>query len=378
MKTGTAFPDLLTEVERRVREVDGRSPIEDLVAPSSHLSTHSNGVTLLRVGEREFPMQETAQDQLATFLGIPRDYYRRLREGYPGLLDENTNTLLADQKRSRMIRTLDGSVRAILSDTYRRLDIYPMLQSILPTLTGSDLQLESCELTERRLYLKLTTPRLRGEVRVGETVQFGVVLFNSEVGFAQLGADLFSKTLSCLNGATHTDWAGSGFRRRHYGVRLGGDEEAGYSIISERTQRIEDRAIFSALADSVEALLDREHFEELMARYRAAASRSLPRGLEGQTVRVLSNRYGLTEEEHQGVLSNLINSGDPTWWGAASAITAMSQNVESYDRASALEVVGGRVLTMQEAMWAEIESAAKTVRDEPRRRPARDLDYLDV
>jgi len=59
-----------------------------------------------------------------------------------------------------MIRTLDGQVRAVLSERYRRLDNYDLAENVLPILQRLDgARFESVELTDTKMYLKVVTPR---------------------------------------------------------------------------------------------------------------------------------------------------------------------------------------------------------------------------
>lgn len=45
-----------------------------------------------------------------------------MRQEYPSLLDENINRWFQKTPERRMLRTLDGNIRAFLSDRYHRLD----------------------------------------------------------------------------------------------------------------------------------------------------------------------------------------------------------------------------------------------------------------
>src|SRR3970040_5988 len=73
-----------------------------------------------------------ARRQLADKLKIPFTYFERMRTEQPALLDRNVNTWLQTDNERRMIRTLDGQVRAVLSDRYRRLDNFDLAENVLP------------------------------------------------------------------------------------------------------------------------------------------------------------------------------------------------------------------------------------------------------
>lgn len=54
------------------------------------------------------------------------------------------------------------------------------------------------------------------------------------------------------------------------------------------------------------------------------------------------------------ILNYLIQGGDLSLYGLSNAITRASQDVESYDRATALEGIGWQVTTMAAAQWKEM------------------------
>src|SRR5207244_7939357 len=106
----------------------------------------------------------------------------------------------------RLIRTLDGNVRAVLSDRYRRLDNFDLAENVLPILQRlPDARFESVELTETRMYLKVVTPSVRYEIAPGDVVQAGVVIANSEVGQGTLSVQPLVFRLVCKNGLIASD-----------------------------------------------------------------------------------------------------------------------------------------------------------------------------
>ena len=65
-------------------------------------------------------------------------------------------------------------------------------------------------------------------------------------------------------------------------------------------------------------------------------------------------RFGITEDESNGVLEHLITGGDFSLYGLANAVTRFSQDVESYDRATKLEEIGYSVMTMSPALFRQM------------------------
>ena len=123
MKSGVTLQQMLTEVKRQ-----SESKEDYLIAPNRlrmesygkemflHLSDDS-GTELIE------PMTITgiAHRQIGTHLRIPAAYYDRMREERPDLLAYNANTWFKQESSQRMLRTLDGSARAYLSNRYRRM-----------------------------------------------------------------------------------------------------------------------------------------------------------------------------------------------------------------------------------------------------------------
>jgi hypothetical protein len=156
-----------------------------------------------------------ARRQLADKLKIPYAYFERMREDQPALLDRNVNTWLQSEDERRMLRTLDGQVRAVLSDRYRRLDNFDLAESVLPILQQlPEVRFESVELTETKMYLKCITPRLKYEMAPGDVVQAGVVISNSEVGQGTLSVQPLLFRLVCSNGLIAADRS---LRKTHVG-----------------------------------------------------------------------------------------------------------------------------------------------------------------
>ena len=134
MKNGRSLSDLALELERQLGSK------QDFVVPSSLLrcSTAEDGVLSMSITgggvDGEFGVTELARRQLADKLRIPFAYFERMRTERPELLDRNVNTWLGADGDRRMIRTLDGQVRAVLSDRYRRLDNHDLAEAVLPIL----------------------------------------------------------------------------------------------------------------------------------------------------------------------------------------------------------------------------------------------------
>src|ERR1700753_346891 len=123
MKTGRTLQQLASEIERQ------QASKQDYVAPVSRLRVDEEANLYLPLGKAEndntiLGINELAHRQLGQHVGIPAQYYDKLRSEAPLLFASNVNHWLAKAppEESRMVRTLDGRVRALLSDRYRPLE----------------------------------------------------------------------------------------------------------------------------------------------------------------------------------------------------------------------------------------------------------------
>lgn len=356
MKQGKTLVELATEIERQAQQK------QDFVVRTKALrlrSERANASRLAFIDERrysEYTVSDLAHKQVGQHLGIPAVYYTRLRAEFPELLDRNVNTLLGaspDTER-RMIRTIDGTARAFLSDRYRRLDNYDLLEAVLPTLMQTPgLELASCEVTEQKLYLKVTTSRIQAEVKRGDVVQAGLLISNSEVGLGAVSVQPYSVRLVCLNGAVHSDF---GTRRNHVGRLVTDTGDDAYKLFAEETLMADDRAFYLKVRDIVRGALSETVFHRIVSQMREAASAKLD-GDPVQTVEVLSRKHGLNNDEQKGILRHLIEGGELSLWGMSNAVTRQSQNVESYDRATELEAIGGNIITLAKSEYRELLAA---------------------
>ena len=220
MKTGLTLEQLAAEITRQ------QNAKEDYVVNTGNLRLESYGHDLaLHVlnsdgADRIEPLEigDIAHRQIGTHLSIPAKYYERMRSEDPGLLAHNVNTWLERTPAQRMIRVLDGKARAYLSNRYLRMDNYSIASAVLPILAEiPDVRIESCQITDSRMYIKAVNPRLQEDVTPGDTVQAGVVISNSEVGLGSVNIQPLIYRLVCSNGMVVNDAAtkaGQRMRRR--------------------------------------------------------------------------------------------------------------------------------------------------------------------
>ena len=354
MKSGRSLVNLAQELERQL------GTKQDLVVPSSVLQCrtdeggHLKMMVEARTGISEYGVNRLARHQLADKLKIPYAYFERMRVEQPTLLDNNLNTWLRSDGDRRMLRTLDGEVRAVLSDRYRRLDNFDLAENVLPILQRLDgARFESVELTETKMYLKVVTPRVEIEIAPGDVVQAGLVITNSEVGCGTLSVQPLVFRLVCRNGLIVPDRT---LRKTHVGRAIQVEDEL-VNVFRDDTLAADDRAFFLKVRDVVEAAVSVTTLRQIAVKMQK--TRDIPlTGDPVKTVEVLANRYTLNDAERSGVLRHLIVEGDLSAYGLVNAVTHYSQYVEDYDRATEFEALGGRLIDLSTQDWKELAEAA--------------------
>lgn len=212
---------------------------------------------------------------------------------------------------------------------------------MLPALIelGDEWEINSCEVTERKLYLKITFPSLQREVKLDDVVQFGLIISNSEVGMGSVHVAPFCLRLACTNGMTINQLAK---RRNHIGRKTQESVED-TTYYSDDTLKADDAAFILKLRDSIRGLLQESVIAAQVERFQLAAAEEVE-APPMQAVEVLSKVSRLSMGEERSVLNHLVRGGDLSVWGYANAVTRTAQDAGTYDRASELEELGGQVV----------------------------------
>lgn len=352
MNQGKTLTELAAELERQKKEK------RDFLAPCSQLEMMpQEGQDFhLRVnGKGQFGIARLGHEQLAGRLGIPQRYYDRMAKEAPELLRHNVNGWLLRENEPKLVRTMDGQVRAFLSDRYRPLDNYDLASTVLPILSepGQGVRVESCELTERRLYIKAVMPKLEMQVRVGDAVQAGIVISNSEVGCGSVKVEPMVYRLVCENGMIVAD---STLRKYHVG-RSGDSSDLAEEFYRDETRRADDRAFWMKVADVVRGAFNEALFKRMVARMQATVGNEIT-GDPVKVVELVAEKYGLNDDfERPSVLRWLIKDGDLTQYGLMNAVTRTAQEIPDYERSTDFERLGGKILELPQGEWKELAGA---------------------
>ena len=134
MKAGRTLQELAIELSRQ------QGAKKDMIVDTGALrmDASESGILLSVAGSgtaSQYGINEIAHRQIGQHLKIPAVYYDRMRSEYPDLLAQNVNGWFGrTPDTKRMLRTMDGTARALLSDRYRRIDNFEIANAVLPII----------------------------------------------------------------------------------------------------------------------------------------------------------------------------------------------------------------------------------------------------
>jgi hypothetical protein len=322
----------------------------DFLAETNGLQTFSDvdGELKIRRKSEVYDMigsglTSNAHSQIASRLKIPMVYYKRLLDKYPDMLAININNLFHNEPENRMLRLLNGKVRAFLSDKYRIIDNYETLSHIMPILTEyPDMKIESCAVTEDKMYLQCILHEMTGTLSTGDIVKSGITISNSEVGNGAFKISPMIMVMYCTNGII----SNRAIRKYHVGSKQG-SEDLNWEILSNETRNLTNAAFFSQMKDVVKHSLQEVDFQRRIGEINEAQMHKISaRKLEGK-ITAVSKKYGIPDAHGEAIIEQLINGKEGlTRFGVSQAITNIANNVDDYDLNISMQSAGGDIIEM--------------------------------
>jgi hypothetical protein len=359
MKQGISLPELAAEVRRQ------QTMKRDFVANTTAVSVNHAGQVMFSVEDKPelFTPTRPAMRQMGEHCGIPAKYFDRMASEAPELLANNINYWFQKKPSYHMVRTLDRNMRAFLGRRYRPLDNADCVAASIPTIERFGGQVESCSLTPTKMYLKVVIPNREVELKADgvewgkghnpiHVLRPGLVISNSETGHGSVSIQPGVHERHCSNLMVMSDAA----MRKFHVQKAVEDTDGVNTYVTDETRRKQDEAFWATVQDLVVAALDGRIFEDYVNQIRATMNQKIER--PQATVELVADKFGLTNDERDSVLDRLIHSGEPTRFGLQAAITRMAQDVESYDRSTDLERLGGRIIELPKTDWETLAAAA--------------------
>lgn len=293
------------------------------------------------------PLHAHALGQLADRTGIPSGYVTKLLERDDfgrALLAENLNRLLQhDEAKRLLVREVNGEVRGVLSDAYRRMDSRPIIEAFADACgevgavpvegVGGDLRWE----------IKALLPMVfRPGREESEVVAFGLSISNSDYGCGAFSARLFCLRIWCTNYAKLEE----ALRQVHIGKRLGGTIE-----FSARTHELDTETMVSATRDITKRLLAPDRIRSTVE----VIGRAMDAEVDTKSVLANFAKRGVLKGEIEKIEEALM-AGDvrqlpagKTAYRMSNALSWIAKSAPTVERRMELEQMAGEVLIKQAA-----------------------------
>ena len=177
---------------------------------------------------------------------------------------------------------------------------------------------------------------------MGDVVQAGFVVSNSEVGLGSLRVEPLVFRLVCKNGLICKDLAQ---KKYHVGRQVNASDDSAYELYSEETLAQDDKTFFLKMQDIVRSAVDEARFMLTVNKMREATQIPLKHD-PVKSVELLADKFQLTENERGDILRQLFMGADNSRYGLVNAVTAASKIAKTYERATDLERIGGEILSL--------------------------------
>lgn len=323
----------------------------DYIAQTTALRLTDNGRIAFKAAgtEMEFEPTPICLEQIGDRVGIPRKYAVRMADQAPALLANNVNHWFNAAPEKRMLRTLRNGTdvaRAFLSDRYRPLDNAEIAARIIPEIQRMGLEIKSSAITDTRLYIQAINPHMEAKVaKVGDVVQSGIIISNSEIGLGSLNMRHLIYTLRCTNGMI----AENIVKQAHVGRKGLGDMDSDEAreFFSDDTRKADDKAFWMKVADMMKHTLSREKFDSIIGRLNETAKVEIKAEDVTEVVEVMQEKFSWQDGETKSVLGHLIKGGDLTQYGLLNAVTRTAEDLSDYDRAIEFEKQGGEIMLLK-------------------------------
>ena len=274
-----------------------------------------------KVDCQAYELTKTAHTQLAKMVGIPIQYYNKLKEDRPKLLADNINAALIMRDDELFIRELDNTIRAVLPATYNVMDDARLLPLIQKKVVQLKAEITRCWMNETASYVMAQLPTdISREVSVGDTMSIGVIISNSEVGMAPLEVLPQVMRLVCSNGL------------------IIGEAQGGYSnphkSKNRKTAHFDNELQWATIETLIDTSMSPKVFDKIMEALKQAQATEVR--MDEKEIRKLCINHGLNGDIATEIITVMKDSSKQNVWELINVITAIAKE-RSMDERVAME-----------------------------------------
>jgi hypothetical protein len=318
----------------------------DTVIPMSAL-TFSDSLEAI-LGETHRALHDNAIRQASDRASIPQKYSSLLQTSAWGkkLLAENLREQFAHADDRVLLRSVNNELRAVLSDNYRRLDAFQIIDAFAEAVTTAGGVITEVQISDLRIGVKAIHPTI---LWIGnDPFVLGARLGESDFGKGAHAVSAYLTRLICLNGMTGESMA----RQVHLGKRIGDD-----SMFSDRTRDLDTQTMASATGDIVRAQFSPEAFGARREKIeRAAATDIDPKETFRELGKVLTKVE--TEKATETFMfgtEEQVPAGRNAW-RLSNAISWIAKSATNVERTIELERLAGALLDTPAAKASVLDS----------------------
>ncbi len=324
----------------------------DMIIPASSLYINNDTLSI-KNKDLNFKILPWAKRQLAWKLQIPIRFYNRLERDHPQLLNTILTTLLEKSEDRYLVRTLNGEVRAILSDKFKAYESYDIFSSVLDYAMkiNKNITFKSAYITDLFVELELVDQGRVYKIDIDgkpDLYYTGISIKNSEVGYSAFEVNILLYRQICSNGLI-SPMFNKNFRRIHIGRKVEDEEYWNEDLIAE------NRYLINELNNLVHSAFDENNINKILEKLSEYSKQSIPSSIK--FIDASKKVLGLSEQEKDMIWQNLESK---TRFGFINAITQTAQyftkieNKKPSERLR-LEELAGELL-FKEQYWRDIES----------------------
>ena len=275
----------------------------------------------------EYSLHPNAVMQAAEKLGAPATYLRDLAQSRSPwktklaakILNEHT----AHSGRQRvLVREINGEIRAILSDMYRRLNGQHIYESFIASSKNAGALISSAYADDLKGWIETLYPQVIDVPTQKNGIipmAFGMRLSTSDFGDGALTLQSFRMNVQCLNGMVGQNV----MRQIHLGSRIPDDIK-----LSERTYHWDTKTQASLVGDAVAQLMSPNYFAK--AAYQIQGASEIEVNLEEEFKKLPKMGFNKSEiEEAKVIVTNNKEedgvTGQNTLWKLVQATTAVAR-----------------------------------------------------
>lgn len=309
--------------------------------------TFTGGDTPLTMNmpDGQFSLHDNAIGQLADRMGVPQRYLRTLASGdvwSKQLAAHVLNEHSSWTERSRvLVRAVGTQVRAVLSDSYRRLDSVQILTAFVEEAARQGAVIADALMTDTKIWAEtiLPQPIIVPTRNNGNVVIFAGARFStSDYGNGSVDMRAFLLNGACLNGMVRE----SVMKQVHLGSKLPDN-----LALSQRTYELDTQTTTSAIRDLTKGLFSRDTLERKA--YEIQGASEIEVDLDREITR-LTKSGSLLKSEGEEVEKILMRNdpedgvqGGATLWKLTQAITAHARDLTP-ERSRELHEISGNLM----------------------------------